>query len=505
MRLFLVFGLLVGVHAQTTKKYADTFAPDATSFPSEARTSAPTVSTGPSVSPSSSSPPSLSAAPSGLPTLSSVPSIAASTPPSGSPSISSEPSVSAVPSSEPSVSLKPSVSFSPSDSPSQLADHKGIEIRYEVQTPHTPLRKKELPAFDLKIWDGDCQVFKNKVTADNTDLPVKYLLLDSKTNKKDVSWLNMPTDELNGKHEVTAMIDVTKATITNSNSFQYTNDDKSEGELKICIRSYLSVDSIHGNDKEEGFGKIGDEGWETVDFDEIEATLRINLLKSFQDALTFQTDRADIENFGDDFELDDVEIDAFECDISGERLTTAKKYEQSDEVNICLEVNKANVYIEDVKKMELSATSVTGTYKPIDNYATKLTTQKTYITTDKKKIRVNTLLPLVFFRYTNAAVAVNGEVKLGLGEPTAVGRRVLETREVRKLQEAGPSEGIGSFSLDILLADDATVDANAGTSAEDSSQTDIDVEDAEDISAATHSVFTLALLVAGIALFNILL
>eukprot|EP00957_Ditylum_brightwellii_P203688 15335784-Ditylum_brightwellii.AAC.1 len=183
------------------------------------------------------------------------------------------------------------------------------------------------------------------------------------------------------------MIDVTKATITNSNSIQYTNDDKSEAELKICIRSYLSVDSIHGEDEAEGFGKIGDEGWETVDFDEIEATLRINLLKSFQDGLTIQTDRADIENFGDDFELDDVEIDAFKCDISGERLTPAKKYEQSDEVNICLEVNKANVYIEDVKKMELSADSVTGTYKPIDNYAPKLTTQKTYITTDKKKIR----------------------------------------------------------------------------------------------------------------------
>eukprot|EP00957_Ditylum_brightwellii_P007853 594481-Ditylum_brightwellii.AAC.1 len=66
------------------------------------------------------------------------------------------------------------------------------------------------------------------------------------------------------------MIDVTKATITNSNSFQYTNDDKREGELKICICSYLSVDSTHGDDTEEGVGKIGNEGWETVDFDEIE-------------------------------------------------------------------------------------------------------------------------------------------------------------------------------------------------------------------------------------------
>jgi len=365
------------------------------------------------------------------------------------------------------------------------------------------LRKEELPAFDLKIWDGDCQVFKKRDTAD-FDLPVKYLLLDTKKNKKDVMWLNTPTTDLNGKHEITAMLDVTKATITNSNSFEFTDDKETKGEMKICIRSYLSVDSIHGVDVENGKGKIGDDGWETVDFDEIEVTLTIDLLQQFDSSMKIDTDRAEINTVDEELNLDNVVVDAFECDTNGEELTN-KKYQQSEEVNICLEVKEANVYIADVKELELSQESVAGTYKPIDNYVTKLTTKDIPIGDDKKKNRVNTLLPLVFFRDINSAVTVKGEVKLGLGVATAVGRRVLETRAVRKLQEEGPSEGIGSFSLDIVLADDATGDANAGTSKEDSSQTDIDVEDTEDISAATHSVFTLALLVAGIALFNILL
>eukprot|EP00957_Ditylum_brightwellii_P184708 14068278-Ditylum_brightwellii.AAC.1 len=122
--------------------------------------------------------------------------------------------------------------------------------------------------------------------------------------------------------------------------------------------------------------------------------------------------------------------------------------------------------------MELSQESVDGVYKPIDKYVTKLTTKK---------------LALVLTRRKISPVTVNGAVKLGLGDPTGVGCCVLETREVRKLQEAEPSEGIGSFSLDIVLADDVTVDVNDGTSEEHSLQTDIDVEDAEDISAATRS------------------
>jgi len=342
---------------------------------------------------------------------------------------------------------------------------------------------------------------------------IKFVLLDGEKQERD-NFLNKPTEQLNGKHTVTIMLDVQKKNIMQSEYFKLSDENNDIGVMHFCFRSYLAVDYMHENN---GEGVIDQDGWEVVDFHEDEIILTVDLVKEINPFSLVTTRTADSERdgtkFHDNFETNlgngknhDNNPVAAVCDLTGNNAEPTK-VTPGQLLRFCLKISDKDVGIEDI--MEVTLEGNVGVYSPILNFMTNsFSSKKSLDKTLNKKWQAEVNIPAPFFESSNTGVQIIGayvikyqdDSKL-LRQASTPSRRTLDSSNTRMLQETNSGQKPGTFSLYIELAP-----INTDTPQDASPQTkpsDINVE--EESSTAAFSVSSLALLVVVITIVNIFL
>jgi len=380
-----------------------------------------------------------------------------------------------------------------------------------METPLQPPAEGHLPAIDARIWAGPCQVFNYKDRNSAVE-QIKFVLLDGEKQERD-NFLNKPTEQLNGKHTVTIMLDVQKENIMQSEYFKLSDENNDIGVMHFCFRSYLAVDYMHENN---GEGVIDQDGWEVVDFHEDEIILTVDLVKEinpFSFVTTKTADSDKVPQFNGNLETNpgngknpgDNPVAAV-CDLTGNNAKPTK-VTPGQLLRFCLKISDEDVGIRDI--MEVTLEGNVGVYSPILNFMTNsFSSKKSLDETLNKKWQAEVNIPAPFFESSNTGVQITGAYVIKyqddselLRQASTPSRRTLDSSNTRMLQETNSGQKPGTFSLYIELAP-----INADTPQDASPQTkpsEINVE--EESSTAAFSVSSLALLVVVITIVNIFL